>query len=85
MLVALITGHGPFEKHLHKMAIQTSSLCQQCLEEEETVEHFMCDCPAFERIRWKVFSTDIPYGKEVLNKEEYARILQFMKMTGRFN
>jgi ribonuclease HI len=85
MLVGLITGHGPFEKHLCKMRRRTSALCQQCMEEEEeTVEHFMRDCLAFERIRWETFNSDNPYGKEALKVKDFTRILRFIKRTGRF-
>jgi hypothetical protein len=34
-------------------------ICQKCdLFKEETAEHFICDCPAYIRIRFNIFQTD---------------------------
>lgn len=54
MVVAGMSGHGPFRKHLH--TIQSASaddeiMCRLCREEEETSAHFLFRCPALWRER----------------------------------
>ena len=45
VLVAVITGHGPFGHQLLKMGVVQQSICTSCLEEEdETGKHFLRFC-----------------------------------------
>lgn len=45
-IVAVITGHCTVGSRLMKMGKRTDELCTECNEEEETIEHLMCYCPA---------------------------------------
>ena len=45
----LITGHSGLKKHLH------TSPCSMCGDEEETVSHFLGQCPTISQIRGQYF------------------------------
>ena len=55
-VIAFLTGHGNFKKHLHTMKVVTSPTCKFC-ENEETAEHIMCECDAFVPLRLQTFGT----------------------------
>ncbi|CAH2108833.1 unnamed protein product [Euphydryas editha] len=40
----IITGHGPFNKHLFNVGVTDSPLCRACLEAEETAAHIILEC-----------------------------------------
>lgn len=40
----IITGHGPFNKHLFNLGVTDSPLCRGCLEAEETAAHIILEC-----------------------------------------
>ena len=66
-LVSVITGHGKFRKHLHRMGLSENPLCLECGLEEETSFHFVCECPALSIARSREF------GKPILNEREYKQ------------
>lgn len=66
------------------MKIIDSPICEHCGETEETVEHYLRECPAFGRIRQEII------GRQILQQEELSRlsvqdILNFTRETGRFD
>ena len=79
----VITGHATLRKHLFRMKIVDSPLCPKCGEENETVEHLFCICPAFMWERANIL------GKFFLKKEELknlklSRVLKFAEKIKRF-
>jgi len=53
--VHLITGHCGLNKHLHNIRKSNTSACHMCGDEEETVSHFLGQCPAIAQIRGQYF------------------------------
>ena len=51
ILTQLRTGHAPLAKHLHRIKKTDSPICPACLQEIETVQHFMLFCPAHQAAR----------------------------------
>lgn len=52
MVCAMLTGHGPFRKHLARIGVQTENVCCRfCEEEDETGWHLLMACPAIWRER----------------------------------
>lgn len=52
LVVAMLTGHGPFKAHLAKMGVgPQDTACRFCEEEEESGWHVLMDCPALWRQR----------------------------------
>lgn len=49
IVIALLTGHGPFRSHLAKIGLTADRICRRCGLEEETAEHILCHCAAL----WK--------------------------------
>ena len=44
--IGLITGHLPIGAHAKRIGLPGGSICRKCEEEDETVEHILCHCPA---------------------------------------
>jgi hypothetical protein len=80
--VRLINGHCPLNKHLHNMGLIDEPICIACGMEDESVFHFLCNCPSLISLRMRLFS------KPILSVEEYERasasaLLRFALASGR--
>lgn len=53
MVTCVLTGHGPFNKHLFNLGVTDSPLCRACMETEETAAHVMLHCTAVAQYRAK--------------------------------
>ena len=42
-ITQMLTGHSTLQRHLYLMKMEDSPICQNCLEDEETVEHFLTE------------------------------------------
>jgi hypothetical protein len=65
ILVGLITGHCPLNKHLHNMGLTDESICNASQMKDESAFHLLCDCPSLISLRIRIFS------KPILGVEEY--------------
>lgn len=85
LITQLFTGHSTLKRHLSVMSIEDDGRCNQCEEDdaEETVEHFLCECPAFGRNRRNSLG-NISLSNDELPKLPLNRILKFVKSTKRF-
>jgi ribonuclease HI len=54
-VTGILTGHCHLNKHLHRMMVSDTPLCRGCKQEDETMEHILCDCPALSSTRKAVF------------------------------
>ena len=79
----MLTGHCTLQKHLVNMKFEQDTTCQQCLEDEETAEHFLADCPAFATVRQQTLGNMFLRRNE-LKSLKVSNILKFCKETGRF-
>jgi len=80
----LYTGHSTLKRHLNLMAIEDANECEQCCEgPEETVEHFLCHCPAFARNRRNTLG-NISLNTNELPNLKLSSIIKFVKDTKRF-
>ena len=83
ILTQMITGHSTLQRHLEVMKIIPDGTCEQCLDEDETVQHFICDCEAFHSLRREIL------GEFFLKQEELQHLdldvlLKYVKRTKRF-
>jgi len=78
----LLTGHAGLNSHLFKMKITTHKTCEQCEEEDETVQHFLGKCPAFYNLRMETFHTHIINKEDIFNYSLY-KIIKYAKKTKR--
>mgnify|MGYP007025695113 CR=1 FL=1 len=83
-ITQMLTGHCTLQKHLVNMKFEQDTTCQQCLEDEETAEHFLSSCPAFATIRQQTLGNMFLRRNE-LKSLKVSNILKFCKETGRFD
>ena len=53
--VHLITGNSAFNKHLHNMGKSDTGACPKCGHDEETVSHFLGQCPDTAQLKGTFF------------------------------
>jgi ribonuclease HI len=83
VLVAILTGHGRFKDHFHRLGLVQDDICEDCLEESDNCIHFVCDCPAFDNVRTQIFNTrSIDVGQ--LSSQPWSKLVQFSKAALRF-
>ena len=63
---------------MHRIGKRQEDTCRLCMEESETAQHIMCECPAVARVRLNHF------GKGILDPSEVEKlapksILDFLK------
>ena len=83
LITQIYTGHSTLQKHLHRMKIVEDPICEQCLEEEESVEHFLCECPAFAVPRYNNLG-GMAIKRNELSELKLKKILSFIKESRRF-
>jgi len=52
----LLSGHGCFGQYLHKIGKEESSKCHHCQDENDTAEHTLFECPAWDEDRREMAS-----------------------------
>ena len=83
ILIRLRTGHNRLNSHMHrKMNLVPSPLCT-CGTEDQTTEHILQRCPAYQHLRQQIWSDGTAlhqnlYGK----KEELERTVSFIQQAG---
>ena len=83
--VQLITGHAGLNYHLHKMGKVASKICPNCEYSEETVGHFLGQCPAFNTIRGQVFNTFYTSMTDIFMNNSILKIVSYANRTKRFH
>ena len=64
------------------MRLSEHKTCNQCDEEEETVQHFLGKCPAYYNLRMEIFHTHIIGTEDVFNYP-LRKIIRFANKTKR--
>ena len=83
LITQVYTGHCTLQKHLFRMKLTDSPICEQCLEEEESMEHFLCECPAFAIPRYHNLG-GMAIKRKDLSGLKLKMILSFIKESKRF-
>ena len=82
--VQLISGHIGLNYHLNKMQISLSNKCQVCEDAcNETVEHFLGQCPAYSQARDEFFNTFYTYDHNIFDNHKIAVIVKYANRTKR--
>ena len=84
MAVHLITGHTGLNKHLHTMKLVDSSGCPNCGCDEETVAHFIGQCPRFAQKRAEYFATYYSSINDIFEHNTLSKIISYTLNTKRF-
>lgn len=87
-ITQILTEHGCFAAYLHRIGKVLTTDCSFCDDNNDTAEHTLFHCPAWERIRWKFYIDlelgDNPTWKEILakmllNAENWKAVFHFVK------
>ena len=84
LFIGMVTGHYYFNKHMHRLGISESPDCRACNNEEETVEHVLCHCPALSRIRWSIFGCCY-FDLSELSGVSPRDVIKFISQVGWFD
>ena len=82
--VHLISGHCTLNKHLHTIQKVNSSICSNCQLEDETVAHFLGQCPSTSTHRSNFFHDYAMDITEIFNNFPLTTIINFSTKTQRF-
>lgn len=80
-LVRVLTGHCCLNKHMHTIRRRDHEQCRFCLEEEETPQHILIECPCLMRTRNMILGSQSMHPEEV-RALEFKKILQFFEFVG---
>ena len=81
--VHLITGHCGLNKHLHTIRKSDTSACPKCGDGEETVSHFLGQCPAIAQIRGQYFRDYYLSVNDIFDNQHISTIVNFANHTKR--
>jgi hypothetical protein len=81
-ITGILTGHNGLNYHMHRIGKSRNENCRLCLEESETAQHIMCECPATARIRLKHFDKGYlsPNEVKVIKPKEILSFLRAIKL-----
>lgn len=82
-LVNVLIGHC-FRNHLHTIRVIESPLCRGCNMEIETMEHFLCQCPALQSNRTRYLGA--PYTTiDTIKESKLKEVEAFIERSNWFN
>lgn len=89
LLIQLRTGHAPLNVYLHRIGKLVRPSCPACGAQEETVKHFVLDCPGHAHKRWYLKKAADAHKmgllKFALSTEDGVKeIMEFINGTERF-
>jgi ribonuclease HI len=89
ILTQLRTGHAPLAKHLHRIKKADSPMCPSCLQDTETIRHFILHCPAHQVARQSLRNNtggrDINISKLLTTAKSLRPLFRYVAETGRFH
>ena len=81
--ICIITGHIGLNKHLHRINRSDTSNCPNCTDTEETVAHYISQCPAYSRIRGDTLGTYYDSINNIMDNNNIDLIINFALKTKR--
>ena len=81
--VQLITGHAGLNDHLYKMKLVNSKICPLCESGDETVGHFLGQCPALSRLRGDTFNSFYASMTDIFESHGILKIVGYAKKSKR--
>jgi len=82
--VGVITGHCLIGKHANRILGVANDQCGDCLEEEEeSVEHLLCECPAHSARRLRILGESNFRDLGQISKVDKGKLLAFIKSVER--
>src|SRR6266481_2973438 len=88
ILMQLQMGHAPLNGFLQRIGKVSSLLCPACSKAEETVHHFLFDCPTHAHARHSLARKLGRLSKSLQhllgNWRSFKTVLKYVRETGRF-
>ena len=81
--VQLITGHAGLNYHLYKMKISNTKTCPLCDYGDETVGHFLGQCPALSQLRGEIFNTYYASLSDIFENHNINMIVKYAHKSKR--
>jgi hypothetical protein len=78
-VTGILTGHCGPNHHMHRLGKSQEDTCRLCMEESETAQHVLCECPATARIRLKRWGEGFLDPTSVKRLNSKSIILGFLK------
>ncbi|CAD7085101.1 unnamed protein product [Hermetia illucens] len=82
-IVGILTGHNSLAGHMFRIGITEDDTCPSYNEEAGSTEHFLCECPAYGRIRHQIFGVDVLQLRRVAS-HPLTEILRYVNESGIF-
>ena len=78
LFARLRTGHSKeLRQYRYMIEKDDEPTCQECDDDEETIEHILCHCPALERMRRLIFEEPPTMAQMTKQPEMCRKLLQF--------
>ena len=86
-LIRALTGHCLIGRHANRLGLPSNDFCRNCLqpEEEETIEHLICHCPAHCRRRLSLLGDYTLPNLSAIASIEVNDLLKFLNQSNWFN
>ena len=81
--ICIITGHKGLKTHLHRINRFDTPNCPHCTDIEETVAHYIGQCPAYSRIRGDTLGTYYDSINDIMDNNNIDLIIKFTLKTKR--
>ena len=75
--MCIITRHIDLNKHLHRINRSDTFNCPNCTDTEETVAHYIGQCPAYSSIRGDTLGTYYDSIKDIMDTNNIDLITNF--------
>ena len=85
-ITAVLTGHWTVGVHAMRLGLPHNSLCRSCKEQssEESVEHFLCNCPSLGHLRTKTLGEYFIDDLNQIGSASLSGLLHFINHSGWF-
>ena len=81
--ICIITGNIGLNKHLHRINRSDTPNCPNCIDTEETVAHYIGQCPAYSRMRGDTLGTYYDSINDIMDNNNIDLIINFTLKTKR--
>ena len=82
-ITQVLTGHAGVNKHLYNMKVVRSAACEKCNYTEESIEHYLGYCGAYNKLRLDIFGNNTIHSGEFCTLK-LKDIIRFVTKSNRF-
>ena len=82
IMTQIITGHANLNRHRYLMGLEPDPICNECMEDEETMEHLLAKCPVYAQDRYELLGGAIT-SIDQIRTCKIKNITNFVKRTGK--